>query len=126
MRVLIASAAALTLGAAAAAALALHSPPAKLSQRTVASEAAAPTDAVPGLVWRSGSATLRLTDQPCPNEEFTRTLESEGVTKPRAYEVTQGSRRYTGCWAKDVGGDVVTMEPGRDIGEIPIAWFRAR
>jgi hypothetical protein len=69
--------------------------------------------------------TLRLAERPCPSEEFSRALESEGVTKARAYDVVQGSRHYTGCWAKDVAGDVVTMEPGRDIGSIPIDWFRA-
>lgn len=125
MRVLIACAAAMTLAAAAAAALALHAPAARLAPAARPSVAAAPTDAVPGMVWRSGTATLRLTDRPCPSEEFTIALESEGVTKARAYEVTQANRRYGGCWAKDTGGDVVTMEPGReDIGSIPIAWFQ--
>lgn len=124
MRVLIASAAAMTLAAAAAAALALHKPPAKPAQPTAVATADAPADAVPGLVWRSGSATLRLTDRPCPSEDLARALEIEGVTPPLAYEVTQANRRYTGCWSKDLGGDVVTMEPGRDIGSIPIAWFQ--
>lgn len=125
MRALIPIAAAFTLAAAAAAAMALHAPPAKApAQRIAATEAAPPTDAVPGLVWRSGTAALRLTDRPCASEDFTRTLESEGVTTPRAYEVLQGSRRYSGCWSKDIGGDVLTMEAGRDIGTIPIGWFR--
>ena len=64
---------------------------------------------------------------PCPSEDLTRTLEVEGVTQALAYEVTQAkeSRRTIGCWSKDIGGDVVTMEPGRDIGSIPLAWFRA-
>jgi len=124
MRVLIATAGAMTLAAAAAAALALHKPPSAAPRIAQASEAPAPDDAVPGLVWRSGTATLRLTDKPCPIEDLARTLEVEGVTRPLAYEVTQASRRYVGCWSKDLGGDVVTMEPGRDIGSIPIAWFR--
>lgn len=125
MRALIATAGALTLAAAAAAALAVHTPPPRASQRIAPHDAGPPTDAVPGLVWRSGSATLRLTGQPCPSEDFSRQLEMEGITKARAYEVTQGSHRFTGCWAKDDSGDVLTMEPGRDIGEIPIAWFRS-
>ncbi|NML44565.1 hypothetical protein HHL11_12435 [Ramlibacter sp. G-1-2-2] len=126
MRILIASAAAMTMAAAAAAAMALHAPPARPLQRApaAANPAQMPSDAVPGLVWRSGSATLRLTDRPCASEEFTRALETEGVTKARAYDVVQGSRRYSGCWSKDIGGDVVTMEPGRDIGQIPLDWFR--
>lgn len=125
MRILIASVAAMTMAAAAAAAMALHAPPAKLVQRApAANPAQMPSDAVPGLVWRSGSATLRLTDRPCASEEFTRVLETEGVTQARAYDVVQGSKRYSGCWSKDIGGDVVTMEPGRDIGQIPLDWFR--
>jgi len=124
MRILIASAAAMTMAAAAAAAMALHAPPAKPPQRVQASAGVVATDAAPGLVWRSGSATLRLTDRPCASEEFTRALETEGVTTARAYDVVQGSKRYSGCWTKDIGGDVVTMEPGRDIGQIPLDWFR--
>ena len=126
MRVLIATAAAMTLAAAAAAAVVLHAPPARAPQRSALADAAAPADAVPGLVWRSGTATLRLTDRPCSSEDFTQTLELEGVTQAREYEVTQANRRYIGCWVKDVGGDVVTMEPGRDdVGTIPIGWFQS-
>jgi hypothetical protein len=124
MRVLIASAAAMTVAAAAAAAVVLHVPPAKPRQRAAAIAGEVPADAAPGLVWRSGSATLRLTNRPCPSEDLSRALETEGVTNARAYDVTQGSRRYGGCWVKDLTGDVVTAEPGRDIGSIPIGWFR--
>ena len=127
MRVMIATAATITLAAATAAAMALHSPPAKWTHRTsaaISTADAAPADAVPGLVWQSGSATLRLTDKPCASDELARVLDGEGVSQALVYEVTQGSRRYSGCWTKDVAGDVVTAEPGRDIGSIPIAWFR--
>jgi hypothetical protein len=124
MRSLIAGATALILAAAAATALALHSPPAAPPQRPHAA-AAPPKDAVPGLVWRSGTATLRLTDRPCPSDELAQAVEMEGVTKARAYEVIQKKRRSTGCWAKGSDDDVVTMEPGRELGSIPIAWFQA-
>lgn len=127
MRVLITTSAALLLAAAAATALALHAPLGKSAQAVQAPQAPAgivATDAVPGIVWRSGTATLRLTDRPCPSEDLTLAVETEGVTKARAYEVQQGSRHYTGCWTKDISGDVVTMEPGRDVGSIPIGWFR--
>jgi hypothetical protein len=125
MRVLIVTAGAMTVAAAAAAAMALHSPPSRPAHavRTVA-HASAPSDATPGLVWRSGSATLTLTGRPCPNEDLSRSLVGEGVGEPRAYEVSQGTRRYIGCWTKDVGGDVVTAEPGREVGSIPIEWFQ--
>lgn len=124
MRVLIATGVMVTFAAAAAAALALHTPPSKAFQPVKTGTAAAPADAVPGLVWRSGSAMLRLTDRPCPSAELAAPLEIEGVSGARAYEVQQGSKRYVGCWAKDVAGDVLTMEPGREIGSIPIGWFR--
>lgn len=126
MRVLIATVAGLTVAvAAAAAAMVLHPPRPKAAPPVRGAEGVRPAEAVPGLVWRSGSATLRLTDRPCPSDELAEALESEGVAKPRAYEVTQGSRHYTGCWTKDVGGDVVTIEPGREVGSIPIGWFQA-
>ena len=124
MRVLIAGAATMTLAAAAAAALALHGAPTPAPQAAPAAEAVPPDDAVPGLVWRSGTVTVRLTDRPCPSEDLARVLEVEGVTRPLAYEVTQKGRRSTGCWSKDLAGDVVTMEPGREVGSIPVAWFR--
>jgi hypothetical protein len=119
MRVLIATAIATTLAAVAAAAMAWHLP-----RQWMGPFHAAPKEAVPGLVWRNGTATLRLTDRPCASESLALALQSEGVGKPRTYEVVQGSRRYTGCWVKDMAGDVVTAEPGREIAEIPIAWFR--
>lgn len=130
MRILIASVAGMTVAAAAAAAMVLHAPAsarhiaAATPVPVAASAGVPPKEAVPGLVWRSGSVMLKLTDRPCPSAEFTSTLESEGVGQARAYDVVQGSRRYSGCWAKDDGGDVVTMEPGRDIGSIPLDWFR--
>lgn len=125
MRVLIVSGVMVTFAAAAAAALALHTPPPRSPQPAKFEAGSTPVDAVPGLVWRSGSATLKLSGRPCPSEELARPLENEGVSGARAYDVVQGSKRYTGCWAKDVAGDVLTMEPGREIGSIPIGWFRA-
>jgi hypothetical protein len=88
-------------------------------------QAAPPDHAVPGLVWRSGTATLRLTDGPCPVEDFVRALEREGVTPARAYVVRQGRQQFTGCWARDLDGDVLTMEADREPGTIPLSWFQA-
>jgi hypothetical protein len=119
MRILIATVAASVLAAAAAAGVALHSVPAKSSAPGPAIERA-----TAGLVWHSGSVALRLTDRPCPFEELSVQLETEGVSPARAYVVQQGKHRTTGCWSQDLGGDVVTMEPGRELGQIPIAWFR--
>jgi hypothetical protein len=52
-------------------------------------------------------------------------LQSESVEPARAYIVQQGKQRTTGCWSKDIGGDVVTLEPGRELGQIPIGWFQS-
>lgn len=82
------------------------------------------TEAVPGLTWRSGTATLRLTADACPYADLALQLETEGIAPARAYVVDQRDRKSIGCWAKDIGGDVVTMEPGREPGQIPIDWFR--
>ncbi|HET8746360.1 MAG TPA: hypothetical protein VFM98_12195 [Ramlibacter sp.] len=118
MRLVLASAATVMLIAAAAAAATFHAAPGRQAK-------AAATDAVPGLVWHSGTATMRLTAQPCPIDEFARALELEGRAPPRAYVVQQGSRQFTGCWSKDVDGDVITMEVNREPGSIPISWFHA-
>jgi hypothetical protein len=121
MRLVFASAATLGLMAAAAAFATFHTAaPAHTSQ------AAAPKDAVPGLIWRSGTATMRLTDRPCPVDNFTRVLEIEGLAPARAYVVQQGRHQFTGCWAKDMDGDVITMEGNREEpGSIPLSWFQA-
>ena len=117
MRLVLASTATLMLMAAGAWA-AFHTAPARLSQ------AGTPGRAGPGLVWRSGTATLRLTDGPCTVEDFVRVLESEGGVSPaRAYVVKQGRREFTGCWSQDLDGDVLTMESNREPGSIPLSWF---
>jgi hypothetical protein len=121
-KLLVASVAAFVLTAAGAAAVTLQVvPPAdERAQGEPASRA------VPGITWTSGSAVLRLTDTPCPSPEMSAELGMEGVTPPRVYVVEQGAKKTSGCWSTDVGGDVVTMEPGREIGTIPLDWFRAR
>lgn len=118
MRILIATAAASLLTAAAAAGMMRAAP-------QPAPQADTATVAAPGLVWQSGKAALRLTDKPCPFDDLRRDLEREGVPPVRAYVVEQGDKKTTGCWAVDMGGDVMTLEPGRELGQIPVSWFRA-
>lgn len=120
MRILIATVAATLLTAAAAAGVAFRTAPA-----APAKSAEKPDRAAPGLVWRSGSATLRLTDRGCPFEDLSAQLEIEGVAPARAYDVQQGTRKTTGCWSRDVGGDVITLEPGKELGQVPLDWFRS-
>lgn len=80
--------------------------------------------AEPGLIWRYGSQTLTLTDSPCPFEEIAQELETEGIPPARAYVVVQGERRNTGCWAADLGGDVMTRAVNGPDGVVPLDWFR--
>lgn len=121
MRILIAIVAALLVTAGATARMTLQAKP--------ANHAAVPQGeyaikAVPGLVWHSGTVTLRLTDRPCPFNDLAVQLDAEGTGPVRAYVVQQGSRQVIGCWSKDAGGDVMTLEPGRELGQIPVTWFR--
>jgi len=74
-------------------------------------------------VWRSGTSTLRLTEEACPFRELAVDLEYEGIPPARAYLVDQGSRRSIGCWAPDIDGDVITREPDGLAGMIPMDWF---
>lgn len=87
--------------------------------------AAAPASARAGLVWRSGGMVLRLTDHACPFEEMALLLETDGVPPARAYVVTQGEHKATGCWARDIGGDVLTRSPSGQEGTIPLDWFKS-
>jgi hypothetical protein len=77
------------------------------------------------LVWRTGTMVLRLTDEDCPFTEERDQLEAEGIPPAKRYVVTQAGRKRSGCYVKDMGGDVLTLEPdGREVGTIPIDWFR--
>lgn len=77
------------------------------------------------LVWRTGTMALRLTDESCPFDEERDQLELEGVPPAKRYIVTQAGRKRSGCYVKDMGGDVLTLEPaGREVGTIPMEWFR--
>jgi len=76
------------------------------------------------LVWRSGTVTLRLTEEDCPYRELAADLECEGIPPAKAYVVDQESRRTIGCWTSDRDGDVITREPNGMAGTIPIDWFR--
>lgn len=120
MRTLIATVAASLVTAAAAAAMTFHSAP----EAKVRPQGEPATQAVAGLTWQSGKAVLRLTDKPCPFEELSAELGMEGISPARAYEVQVGGKKSIGCWSTDAGGDVVTLEPGREIGTIPLDWFR--
>jgi hypothetical protein len=82
------------------------------------------TQALGELVYRRGTFSLRLTNRPCPVDEFVLELESEGVPPALAFVTTQGDRRHLGCWAKDIGGDVMTRQAGAEPGTIPIDWFQ--
>jgi hypothetical protein len=75
-------------------------------------------------VWRSGTSVLRLTEQACPFRELAEDLEHYGVPPARSYVVQQKGKEVLGCWAPDMGGDVLTREPTGLAGFIPADWFR--
>lgn len=88
----------------------------------------APAAAAPAgpmqLVYRQGTYSYRLTDDPCPSEEFALELETEGIPPARAAVITSGNRRSIGCWAKDIGGDVMTRQFNAVPGTLPIDGFK--
>lgn len=87
--------------------------------------AAAPAPVTTGeLVYRQGTYSYRLTDEPCPFEEFALELEAEGIPPARMAAITSGSRRFTGCWAKDIGGDVMTRQFNVEPGTLPLDGFK--
>jgi hypothetical protein len=83
--------------------------------------AAAPTV----LTYRYGSFVMRLGDEPCPFEELDAMLTSEGVPPAKAYRELQrdGRWRMPGCWATDIGGDVMTRDTAGGEGTIPKDWL---
>lgn len=84
----------------------------------------APLRAEPGLVFNYGTFSMRLTDQPCPFEDQAAELESEGVPPARVYLAREGERTAMGCWAADMGGDIMTLSPGGELGTVPLERFR--
>ena len=78
------------------------------------------------LVYRSGTYSVRLTDEPCPYEEITSTLDSEGIPPAKAYRelLSDGRWALPGCWARDIGGDVMTMDTASNERKtIPKEWL---
>lgn len=78
------------------------------------------------LAYRRGSFVLRLTDEPCPYEEITSTLDREGIPPAKAYRELLNDGRWAlpGCWARDIGDDVMTMDTASDERKtIPKEWL---
>jgi hypothetical protein len=79
------------------------------------------------LVWRNGTLTLRLIEQPCRITELADALElSEGMPQaPQAAVVAQvGRGSISACWVADVNGDVVMRDAAGTEGFIPMDWFQ--
>ncbi len=77
------------------------------------------------MVWRSGTSTIQLTDQPCPFAEFSSELEEWGIPPARAFELVQTGRpTVPGCWIPDYWGDVLTRDISGHGGMVPADWFR--
>ncbi len=76
------------------------------------------------LAWRNGTLTLYLTEQPCQFKAFSNDLEEVGIPPARASVVVQTGRpTLPGCWAPDMGGDVLTRDAGGNDGMVPANWF---
>lgn len=77
------------------------------------------------LMYRYGSFVLRLTEEPCPFEELDLQLSDEGIPPARAYREQQrdGRWRTPGCWAADIGGDIMTRDTAGGEGTIPRDWL---
>lgn len=76
------------------------------------------------LVYRFGTYSVRLTDMPCPFEDFIEELEAEGIPPARAAVITSGQRRHTGCWVRDMSGDVMMRQADAELGVLPAEGFR--
>jgi hypothetical protein len=79
------------------------------------------------LVWRNGTLTLRLSEEPCRIAQLADALElSESMPQPpQAAVVAQtGRASVAACWVMDVNGDVVMRDVGGNEGFIPMDWFR--
>lgn len=88
---------------------------------------AAPKPAAAGgdPVYRSGSFILRLTQEECPFEELDTDLTNRGIPPARAYRTLTKDGRWAmpGCWAKDMGGDILTADTAGAEGFIPQDWL---
>lgn len=87
--------------------------------------AAAAAPASSDLVWRSGTYVLRLTGEPCAVPDLAGPLEEEGIPPARKFIATQPGRQSSGCWAKDIMGDILARDLAGSMGDlpIPIEWF---
>lgn len=73
------------------------------------------------LTYRFGTFVMRLTDEPCPFEELDEHLTEQAVPPAKAYRVQERDGRWStpGCWATDMGGDMMTMDTAGGEGMIP-------
>lgn len=75
-------------------------------------------------VYRQGSYSVTLLETPCPWPEFVAELEHEGIPPARLVLVQSGERRYSGCWAKDLSGDVMLRDTAGGDRVLPGDGFR--
>lgn len=88
--------------------------------------AKAPETNTAELAYRRGSFVLKLTDEPCPYEEIGAVLDSEAIPPAKAYRelLSDGRWALPGCWAKDISGDVMTMDTASDERKtLPKEWL---
>ena len=77
------------------------------------------------LVYRSGSYVMRFTDEPCPFDDLDLQLQNDGIPPAKAYRTLTKDGRWAmpGCYAKDMGGDLTTLDTAGNQGTIPQEWL---
>lgn len=90
------------------------------------SDAPATPTATGDPTYTSGTFTLRLSNEPCDLEEQAAELNDRGIPPAREYYTLQkdGHWSMSGCWAKDMSGDVLTRSTIGEEGWLAAEWFR--
>lgn len=90
------------------------------------SEAPIAPRAQPGeLVYRQGTMTWRLQEQPCTSELLAAALRGdEGIAsgEPKAAVIEQNGVLFAGCWGWDYEADILVAD-FRGVGIMPREWF---
>lgn len=78
------------------------------------------------LIYRRGTMTIRLTEQPCGFQGLERILEEAGVPPVQAYVMVQEGRpQMRGCWVRAAYDDEVLLEDISGGGSfMPLSWFK--
>lgn len=96
--------------------------------------AAAPAKALPAraaapagtgeMVYRQGSYSVRLNEQPCAFQELRDALQADdAMGDAKAAVVMEGARRISGCWVRGID-EVQLQDMAGHGGSLPLEWFK--